>query len=187
MGALIAYDRAGNVFAWMDHLAIEDTDGVVRAVDFVGCEREGVRLRTLWLVSGASGSTTWPEYLGDRFSEFRVELDARAPLRGRRLVHRGSGHVRDRESIELDIDRRKQAQRRSGRRTLDVRTFLGSPVRALSLDDDGRTRTDADAHPEGRALVMHGSPHSTTREPSASTSLPTVSTRTVSVPGSDRS
>ena len=157
MGTAIAYDRAGNIVASMDHLAIPDETGRVYAVDLIGCERAGVKLRDLWFVSGASGSTTWPEYLGERFHEFRVELDPTHPLRGRRLVHRRSGHVRDRESIELDIDRRKQAQKRSGRRVLDLRDFLGDAVHPLLLDDDGRTRTDADAHPPGRAIVFHGS------------------------------
>lgn len=152
---LIAYDRSGNIVASMDHLAIEDDAGVVRAVDFVANERAGVKLRNLWLVSGARGSTTWPEHLGHRFGEFRVELDPAHPLRGRRLVHRGSGHVRDRESIELDIERRKQAQRRAGRRTLDVRPFLGDAVTPLALDDHGRTRPKRDPNAPPPSVIVH--------------------------------
>lgn len=138
-GPLIAYDRSGGIVAALDFLVAQDADGAYRLVDFVSAEEAGVRLRSVWEVSGAAGSTTWPEFLGHRFHEFRVELDHGHPLRGRRLVHRGSGHTRHRDAIEADIERRKQSRARAGLRRLDASPIVGNMLHPLILDDHGRT------------------------------------------------
>lgn len=153
---LYAYDRSGNIVATLDHLVIEDEDGVARLVDFEATEESGTRLRELWEVSGASGSTTWPEHLGERAPEFRVELDARQPLRCRRVVHRRSGVVRDRQGIADRLGAAQDEQLRAGARRVDVRGALGEPGRPIALDADGRDRSDREPDAEGRPrFVRH--------------------------------
>jgi len=146
---LIAYDRSGNVMAVIDDLVLQDEDGVFRSVDFEATEAADVKLRELWEVSGASGSTSWPEHLGERFLEFRVKVDKRFNLRGRELAHRGSGHARKRDAIEAAVVRRvEETEVTRGRRVVDVRPLLGDPSRPLPLDKDGRDIAEADRDAE---------------------------------------
>lgn len=139
---LIAYDRSGNIPMVLDFLVLPDGEGGYGLVDLEEAERSGLKLRGLWEVSGASGSCHWPEHLGERFGEFRVELDRRFNLPGRRLVHRGSGHVRHRDAIETAVQQAKA-------RGEDPATILGHPHRHLQLDAHGRTRAEPerDAQP----------------------------------------
>lgn len=151
---LIAYDRSGNVIAVIEDLVLPDEDGVMRSVDVEATEADDVKLRDLWEVSGASGSTTWPEHLGPRFLEFRVHIDKRFNLRGRRLIHRGSGHARDRDAIEEAVVRRvEETEVTRGRRVVDVRPVLGDSAHPLALDDDGRDVVKADRDPEPRGAI----------------------------------
>lgn len=112
MGMLIAYDGAGNVVATLDYAVFIGDDGPVGFVDFDAQEQDA--LLDIWNVEGAVGSGVWPEYLGSRAHEFIVERD-----NGRivALVHKASGHRRERDAVN---DR-------------------GSQTRPLALDDDGRT------------------------------------------------
>lgn len=134
--ALLAYDADGNVVATLDHLVSRDDDGhVVGLVDFAAHEVAGGELTDIWRVEGAAGSGVWPEWLGARALQFRVEL-AGAP--GRKaiaaLVHRTSGHRRERVDIETAIAGSPVV---GGAR--DVRHIVGGPNRALHLDAEGRT------------------------------------------------
>lgn len=140
---LIAYDRSGNIVTVLDFLVLPDGEGSYGLVDLEETERSGVKLRGLWEVSGASGSAHWPEHLGERFHEFKVERDRRFALPARRLVHRGSGHVRERVAIEAAV---QQAKARGGR---DLRGIIGHPHVPIDLDADGRTRAEVKGQPEG--------------------------------------
>lgn len=145
---LIAYDRSGNVAVVLEFLVLPDEDGVFGLVDFEEAERSGLKLRNLWEVSGASGSCHWPEHLGERFHEFRVERDRRFSLSARRLVHRRSGHVRERATIEAAV---QEAKARGGR---DLRAVLGHTHHPVLLDDDGRTRPEVKRQPEERGVPL---------------------------------
>lgn len=114
---LIAYDAAGNVIATLDYLVALDGDGhAVGFVDFEGHARSGGDLLDVWQVSDAAGSGYWPENLGSRAHEFTIE---RHQGRISALVHKVSGHRREREAV----------------------TDTGSQTRPLALDDEGRTAT----------------------------------------------
>jgi len=131
--SLIAYDAEGNVVATLDHLVVRDESGMVTGlVDFGAQEDGGGRLREVWEVSSATGSGTWPEWLGPRAADFRVELtDKRITA----LVHKTSGHRRDRAEIEAVIEATEPNER--GER--DIRHLVGGPNRPLLLDEEGRT------------------------------------------------
>lgn len=145
---LIAYDRSGNITTVLEFLVLPDGEGGYGLVDLEETERSGLKLRTLWEVSGASGSCHWPEHLGERFHEFRVERDRRFSLPGRRLVHRRSGHVRDRAVIEAAVQQAKGRPREE--RAAALAAVLGHEHRALRLDAHGRTaEPQRDAEPRG--------------------------------------
>lgn len=138
---LIAYDSQGNIVGTVDHMIAQDDDSnVIGLIDFAAHEQAGGRLRDIWENSQAVGSGTWPEWLGGRAHEFRVELDPNpAPARARikALVHKTSGHRRERADIEAAIaERVKQA---SGK-PADIRDLVGGPNAPLLLDDEGKTR-----------------------------------------------
>ena len=151
---LIAYDNAGNIVTVLDFLVVPDADGEPGLVDLEEAERSGLKLRQLWEVSGAAGSTHWPEHLGERYHEFRVERDRRFSLPARRLVHRGSGHVRHRADIEAAVQAtRKQHEGRPRRHVAEALTaVLGHPFEPLHLDDGGRT-AERQRHPEARPTI----------------------------------
>lgn len=146
---LIAYDRSGNITTVLEFLVLPDGEGGYGLVDLEETERSGLRLRGLWEVSGASGSAHWPEHLGERFHEFRVERDRRFALPARRLVHRRSGHVRDRAAIEAAVQEAKGRPLRE--RAAALRAAIGHEFAPLELDDTGRTRAkvERDAEPRG--------------------------------------
>ena len=144
---LIAYDRLGNIVVALEFLVLPDGAGSYGLVDLEEAERSGLKLRSLWEVSGASGSTHWPEHLGERFHEFRVERDRRFALPARRLVHRGSGHVRDRVAIEAAVQQAKALPDPVARRQA-LADIVGHPHRTIELDADGRTRAQVDRQPE---------------------------------------
>lgn len=133
---LLAYDAAGDVVATLDHVVARDATGNASGlVDFAAHEAAGGEHTAIWNVSSATGSKVWPEWLGARAHDFRVELVG--PPGAKRigaLVHRASGHRRSRAAIEAAI-----AERIAAGGTVDLRDLLGGPDRPLLLDDAGRT------------------------------------------------
>lgn len=170
--SLIAYDSIGNVIATLAHAVAKDESGnVVGLVDFEAHEAAGGRLREIWENDQAVGSATWPEWIGGRAHDFRVELDpapGNARARIAALVHKQSGHRRERHVIEAAIAERIEAKRADARQKgneqramlarrkvhpdviaefsdpppepADVRDLLGGPGKPLLLDEDGRTK-----------------------------------------------
>lgn len=181
-GILLAYDSEGNVLDTLDYLVARDEQGnVLGIVDFSAYEEQGGKFRLtedrgIWNYSGAAGSAVWPEWLGPRATEFKVELDRRHKHPIRRLVHRQSGHVRDRGQIEQAIsDRADEA----GEEPVDLRDIVGGPGRPIPLDDDGKT-----APPPRRRAGVPVVQGTTVNEPDDSSLLPKSSKRSSNVPGS---
>lgn len=148
-GMLIGYNDDGDVVATLDYVVAYDEAGrAVGLVDFTAHERAGRQLTELWVNSASVGSGVWPEWIGARAHDFRVELDG---PRIRALVHKVSGHRRERAAIEAEIDRRVEKARQlqaeidrapTARRAVvraDLRGLVGGPLRPLELDDEGRT------------------------------------------------
>lgn len=142
ISCLIAYDADGNVVATLDHMVVRDVDGnVVGLIDFAAHEAAGGEHLDIWVHSAAAGSKVWPEWLGSRAHEFRVELVG--PPGGKHigaLVHRQSGHRRGRAEVEAAI---AQVIAEAGDEPADIRHIVGGPDRPLPLDADGRTRSRA--------------------------------------------
>lgn len=147
---LIAWDADGNVIARCSYMARRDETGeVVGHYDFEDLELAGYSLTGLWVVRGAVGSGTWPEFLYDDVHRFRVEL--RPGRKGgtpliRALVHRESGFRRERADIEqrllAHVDRVAREKRQRGEPVeVDITEVVGGPGdRGLLLDADGRTK-----------------------------------------------
>lgn len=130
---LIAYNAAGDVVATLDHLVARDTEGnVVGLHDFAAHEEAGGKLRDFWNVSGAAGSGSWPEWIGSRAHEFRVDLNADKQIRA--LVHKVSGHRRSRMLLERAV----KAVEPNEDGAKDIRHLVGGPGKPLILDDQGR-------------------------------------------------
>lgn len=138
LGMLLAYDAAGDVVATLDYMVQLDADGnPLGLVDFAAHEEAGGEMTGVWNVSNAAGSKVWPEWIGSRAHDFRVELEG-PPGRKRigALVHRQSGHRRVRAAIEAAIAKRIA----QGKGMADIRDLVGGPDRPLRLDEEGRTR-----------------------------------------------
>lgn len=137
LSMLLAYDAAGNVIATLDHLIVTDSAGNLGLVNFDAIENAGAEMTAAaWTVDGATGSKTWPEWLGAAAHEFRVEL-AGPPGHKRivALVHRQSGYRRERSVIEGEIASRIAA---AAGKPADIRDIVGGPDRPLRLDPEGR-------------------------------------------------
>jgi hypothetical protein len=133
IGCLLAYDATGHVVATLDHVVARNEAGeVIGLVDFAAHEDAGGQLVDIWTVDGASGSGTWPEWLGSAAHDFRVEL---AGKRIAALVHKASGHRRVRDEVEQAIAATPVDEQ--GRK--DLRAIVGGPDRHLHLDDEGKT------------------------------------------------
>jgi hypothetical protein len=138
---LLAYDAAGAVIATLDYLVARDEDGqAFGLLDFEEHERVGGQLTDIWSVDGAAGSGTWPEYIGARAHDFKVEL---AGKRITALVHARSGARRERATIEAAIAAVPVVD---GAR--DIRAIVGGPQRPIQLDANGNV------HP----VVARGTP-----------------------------
>jgi len=138
LSMLIAYDAAGDVVATLDVMVAKDSAGaVVGLIDFEAHELAGGEMTDVWRVDNATGSKTWPEWIGARAHDFRVEL-AGPPGKKRisALVHRESGHRRERAAVVASIEARIRA---AGNEPADIRDLVGGPERPLILDDEGRT------------------------------------------------
>lgn len=152
ISALIAYDAAGNVIATLDHLVARGEDGeVIGLVDFEAHEAADGRLRDIWEVSEAAGSGTWPEWLGPRVHDFTVELDGK---RITALVHKTSGHRRERAKVEAAMAKVKPDEK--GHK--DIRHLVGGPGKPLLLDDRGRTLERPKAAPPRLPVIRSARP-----------------------------
>lgn len=155
--SLIAYDAQGNVVATLDHMVAKDDEGnVVGLVDFAAHEATGGRLRDIWENSNAVGSGTWPEWLSGRAHDFKVELDpnpgtARARIKA--LVHKVSGHRRERAKVEAAIAARIKAAKGE---PADIRDLVGGPGRPLLLDDKGKTLPRANVARPALPVIPRG-------------------------------
>lgn len=135
--ALLAYDSAGAVVATLDHVVARDPDGnVTGLIDFGAHEANGGKLRDIWSVSNATGSGTWPEWLGSTAHDFTVEFDGKHIAA---LVHKTSGHRRERAVIEAAIALAPEVMLPDGRLAKDLRSTVGGPGKPLTLDENGRT------------------------------------------------
>lgn len=133
---LLAYDAAGNIVATLDYMVARNEHGeVIGLVDFAAHEEGGGRLREVWDVAGAVGSGTWPEFLGGQAHAFRADV---AGGRIAALVHRDSGHRRERAAIEAAIRDRRAATEEGV--PVDLRDIVGGPQRPLQLDEQGQNR-----------------------------------------------
>lgn len=145
LGMLLAYDAGGNVIATQDQNVLVDEHGRgIALLDYESYESAGLKLRDVWLVDGATGSGSWPEWLGSQALSFRVELSGRRIVA---LVHRQSGFRRQRSDVEAGIE---EAPTVGGAR--DIRAIVGGPQRPLTLDREGRTvlRTRSGSPPKLR-------------------------------------
>lgn len=137
MESLIAYDADGNVVATLDYMVSTDEDGkVVGLIDFASHEASGGQHTDYWLAGDAKGSKVWPEWLGSQAHAFRVELDG--PPGNKRLValvHKESGHRRERAAVEAAIE--AVPVNEDGAK--DIRHIVGGPTKPIRLDPDGKT------------------------------------------------
>lgn len=148
-GMLLAYDAAGEIVATLDHRVIYAEDGsALGLVDFAAHEEAGGDHTDIWRVTQehdgvdlgtVKGSKVWPEWLGARAHEFRVELEG-PPGRRRigALIHKASGHRRERADVEAAIARR-HSETEPGE-PVDLRDIVGGPTRPVDLDEAGRTK-----------------------------------------------
>jgi len=135
---LLAYDAGLVVVGTLSHCVARDEAGhVIGLIDFVAHEAADGEHTDIWVVSNATGSKVWPEWLGSAAHAFRVELEG-PPGRKRiaALVHRESGHRRERAEIEAAIDAVEPDPATGAR---DIRHLVGGPTRPLELDAPGRT------------------------------------------------
>jgi hypothetical protein len=135
--SLLAYDASGTIAGTLDYLVAHDEHGEAGFVDFAAHEEAGGEHIDIWIVSNAVGSKVWPEWLGGAAHDFRVELTG--PPGNKRisaLVHKTSGHRRERADIEAAIaERIAQADGAPA----DIRDLVGGPNRPIRLDLNGRT------------------------------------------------
>lgn len=157
---LLAYDDDGNVIATLSHCVVYDPDTgePLGLVDFMAHEAAGGEHADIWQVHGeiretdhpekppktwrAKGSKAWPEHLGGAAQMFKVELDG--PAGGKNieaLVHRESGHRRERAALEQRVSARVAAK--AGAEPANITDIVGGPDRPLLLDDSGRDRPKA--------------------------------------------
>jgi hypothetical protein len=134
---LLAYGAAGDVVQTLSYVVQYDADMVpLGLVDFGAHEEAGGENTDIFVTSNAVGSKVWPEWIGGRAHDFRVELVG-PPGRKRiaALVHKASGFRRERAAIEAAIQSRISA---AAGAPADIRDLVGGPDRPLVLDDNGR-------------------------------------------------
>lgn len=134
---LLAYDADGNVFATLDHMVARNDKGdVVGLIDFAAHEAAGGEHTDIWVHSAAAGSKVWPEWLGGRAHDFRVELAGPPGAKHiAALVHKTSGYRRERAAIEAAI----AAVEPDAAGARDIRHLVGGPTKPLHLDEAGKT------------------------------------------------
>jgi hypothetical protein len=130
LAPLIAYDADGNVVATLDFMVARDADGrVIGLIDFEAWERSGRKLREVWEVGNAVGSGTWPEWLGTRAHDFRVERGPDGRIAA--LVPKNGGPKRVKRVIQQAITRRVASAGDGG--TVDISDLVGGPGRPLRI------------------------------------------------------
>lgn len=151
-GMLLAYSESGEIVGTLDYLVKYGEDGApLGLVDFAATEDAGVPLTQVWNVQGAAGSGSWPEYLGARAHEYRAELAAHGERpKITALVHKASGHRRDRAGIEAAIQARIDA---AHGQPADIRDLVGGPDRPLQIDAEGKTSPRQPAQPSALPVV----------------------------------
>lgn len=163
---LIAYDAADEVVATLDFMVANNEHGdAVGLLDFDAHEQAGGSMTDVWSVKGAAGSKVWPEWIGSRALEFRVERTGPpGQKRISALVHRASGHRRERAAVETAIASRIAAARGE---PADIRDIVGGPDRPLRLDDQGRADVTVLAPPPALPFVALNDPSRTVQGRSA--------------------
>lgn len=154
---LIAYTAAGDVVGTLAHQVIYDEDGrPLGLIDFGAHEAAGGEVTDFWVVNSGDpanpvkGAKVWPEWLGAAAHSFHVELDGPAgQKRIAALVHKTSGHRRERADVEAAIAAVEPDEH--GRR--DIRAIVGGPMRPLDLDDNGRQRPRVVRTPPNLPLI----------------------------------
>lgn len=138
MSMLLAYDASGNVVATLDYLVIRNPDGSVAGLaDFDAHEKAGGENTDIWTCSEAVGSKVWPEWLGARAHDFKVELVGPAgQKRIAALVHKSSGYRRSRAAVASAIVERIAA---AAGEPADIRDLVGGPSRPITIDETGAT------------------------------------------------
>lgn len=138
MSVLLAYDAAGNVLGAAEWLVARDEYGnVLGLVDFAAHEAAGGEATDIFTHEGAKGAKVWPEWLGSRVLEFTVELVGPPGQKQiGALVHKTSGHRRERAAIEAAIADRIAA---AAGEPADIRDLVGGPNRPLELDAEGKS------------------------------------------------
>jgi hypothetical protein len=153
LSMLLAYDETGDVIATLSYMIAKDAEGnAVGLIDFDAHELAGGEMVDVWHHEGAKGSKTWPEWLGSRAHDFRIEFDG-PPGRKRAaaLVHKVSGHRRERATVEAAITERIVA---AEGQPADIRDLVGGPDRPLQLDEQGQTiRPRSSGTPTGLPVV----------------------------------
>lgn len=144
-GMLIAYTDTGEVIATLDYTVMYDDSPdrlPLGLIHFSQHEEAGGSMLDVWEVAAdgltIKGSKVWPEYLGGAAQDFTVELDG--PPGNKRisaLVHKVSGHRRERAVIEAAIQARIDAAQGE---PADIRDLVGGPDKPLLLDDRGDKR-----------------------------------------------
>ena len=134
LSMLLAYNAAGEIVATLEHMVAREAGEVIGLIDFAAHEQAGGKLRDIWNASDAVGSGTWPEWIGARAHDFTVEIDGGRIVA---LIHKESGHRRERAVIEAAVAKRITDAKGE---SVDLRDLLGGPNRALLLDEKGRTQ-----------------------------------------------
>ncbi|MEA2677397.1 MAG: hypothetical protein QOJ81_1538 [Chloroflexota bacterium] len=115
LSMLVHWDATGAIVHTNDYMiAFDENSAVIGLIDFAAHEAAGGRMRDIVYDPGAVGAGTWPEWLGGRAHEFKVELDpnpGQARARIKALVHRTSGHRRVRASVDAAIAERINEKR----------------------------------------------------------------------------
>lgn len=148
MPMMVAWDKDGQVVATCSFMARMEDGEVVGHYDFDAAELGGHSLRDLWVVPRAVGSGAWPEQLGVQAQAFKVETRP-GPKGGTHkvvaLVHKDSGHRRERAPIHAEVDRRVGAARAQEALTgtygpPNITDLVGGygDNRGLALDEHGR-------------------------------------------------
>jgi len=157
LSMLVFWNDAGEVVGTLSTLMVRNENGeVVGHVDFEAVEDSGGRIRELCDISTAAGGGAWPEWLEGKAHDFTVELDPNpSPARARiaALVHKKSGHRRERADIEAAIAERIQ---KANGKPADIRDVVGGPNRPLLLDEDGRTKARTKAKRPVLPVVKRG-------------------------------
>lgn len=139
---LLAYNADGRVVATLDYLSPVHpvTQEPLGRVDLALVEASGAKLRHLYMVEGAVGSGTWPEFLGVAAHDFYVVVDPSYRHRIRYLWHPESDHVRDREDIENAVAMEVVVAAEEGRPP-DLSPLIGDIGRRLVVEVDAEGRS----------------------------------------------